>query len=84
MIIHNGEYMQGARSNSRAHVVSAWRVDFNVSLPSFEPLIAGTRNLIDLALTSEVPGGPKMAFVSSISALLSTPPPILTLWNFEF
>ncbi|KAI0673258.1 acetyl-CoA synthetase-like protein [Trametes maxima] len=45
---------------------NAWRVDFNVTLPSFEPLIAGTRNLVELALRSPLPGGPRLLFVSSI------------------
>ncbi|RPD77318.1 acetyl-CoA synthetase-like protein [Lentinus tigrinus ALCF2SS1-7] len=48
---------------------NAWRVDFNVALPSFEPLIAGARNLLDLALSSPLPGGPRVLFVSSISSL---------------
>ncbi|KAI0633130.1 acetyl-CoA synthetase-like protein [Trametes polyzona] len=48
---------------------NAWRVDFQVSLQSFEPLIAGARNLLDLALHSAVPGGPRVLFVSSISSL---------------
>ncbi|KAI0758786.1 acetyl-CoA synthetase-like protein [Fomes fomentarius] len=53
---------------------NAWRVDFNVALPSFEPLIAGARNLIDLALNSSVPGGPRAVFVSSISTMRNHPP----------
>ncbi len=53
------------------HLDPAWRVDFNVSLPSFEPLIAGARKLLDLALESSVAGGPRVLFVSSISAILS-------------
>ncbi|OSD00720.1 acetyl-CoA synthetase-like protein [Trametes coccinea BRFM310] len=48
---------------------NAWRVDFQVSLSSFEPLIAGARNLLELALNSSVPGGPRVLFVSSISSL---------------
>ena len=47
-------------------------MDFNVALPSFEPLIAGARNLLDLALNSPLPGGPRVLFVSSISSLRST------------
>ena len=50
----------------------AWRVDFNVALPSFEPLLAGARNILDLALSSPIPGGPRALFVSSISSLRST------------
>ncbi|KAI8996302.1 acetyl-CoA synthetase-like protein [Trametes punicea] len=48
---------------------NAWRVDFQVSLPSYEPLVAGARNLLDLALGSPLPGGPRVLFVSSISSL---------------
>ncbi len=50
----------------------AWRVDFNVALPSFEPLIAGARNLLDFALNSSIPGGPRTLFVSSISSMRRT------------
>ncbi|VDB87373.1 unnamed protein product [Peniophora sp. CBMAI 1063] len=52
---------------------NAWRVDFNVALSGFEPLIAGLRRLIELASNSPVPGGARLLFVSSISVLLSTP-----------
>ncbi|EMD35494.1 hypothetical protein CERSUDRAFT_157295 [Gelatoporia subvermispora B] len=48
---------------------NAWRVDFNLSLSSFEPLVAGMRNIIDLALGSPKPQGPHISFVSSISSL---------------
>ncbi|KAI0659473.1 acetyl-CoA synthetase-like protein [Cubamyces menziesii] len=50
---------------------NAWRVDFNVTLPSFEPLIAGTRNLVDFALKSPHPGGARVLFVSSITSLIN-------------
>ncbi|EMD35545.1 hypothetical protein CERSUDRAFT_106870 [Gelatoporia subvermispora B] len=52
-----------------AIIHNAWRVDFNLSLTSFEPLIAGMRNIIDLALGSPKPQGPQITFVSSISSL---------------
>ncbi|OSD00749.1 acetyl-CoA synthetase-like protein [Trametes coccinea BRFM310] len=48
---------------------NAWRVDFNVTLPSYEPLIAGARNLIDFALGSPLPGGPSLLFVSSVASM---------------
>ncbi|KAL7278804.1 hypothetical protein ACG7TL_007815 [Trametes sanguinea] len=48
---------------------NAWRVDFNVMLPSYEPLIAGARNLIDFALGSPLPGGPSLLFVSSVASM---------------
>ncbi|KAI0772397.1 acetyl-CoA synthetase-like protein [Trametes elegans] len=56
--------------NSVTQIIhNAWRVDFQVLLPSFEPLIAGARNLLDLALNSPIPGGPRALFVSSISSM---------------
>ncbi|OBZ74288.1 L-aminoadipate-semialdehyde dehydrogenase large subunit [Grifola frondosa] len=56
---------------------NAWRVDFNVSLSSFEPLIAGVRNLLDLCLDSPLPGGPRVLFVSSIAALRTAEDPVV-------
>jgi len=53
-----------------AIIHNAWRVDFNLSLSSFEPLIAGVRNLIDLSLGSPKSRRPHITFVSSISSLL--------------
>ncbi|KAF5351512.1 hypothetical protein D9758_007194 [Tetrapyrgos nigripes] len=46
---------------------NAWRVDFNVSLASLEPHLQGTRNLLDLALTSRREIIPRIVFVSSIA-----------------
>ncbi|KDQ56520.1 hypothetical protein JAAARDRAFT_294258 [Jaapia argillacea MUCL 33604] len=49
------------------HIIhNAWRVDFNLSLKSFESNIAGLRNLVDLALASPHPQPPRLVFVSSI------------------
>ncbi|GJJ12703.1 putative NRPS-like protein biosynthetic cluster [Clathrus columnatus] len=44
----------------------AWRVDFNISLISFEPAIRGVRHLIDLALASPHTTPPRLVFTSSI------------------
>ncbi|KAJ6617595.1 hypothetical protein B0H10DRAFT_2033150 [Mycena sp. CBHHK59/15] len=49
---------------------NAWKLDFNMSLPSFEPHILGTRHLLDLALSS--PRSPKFLFTSSIASVLVT------------
>lgn len=46
---------------------AAWRVDFNLTLSSFEPLIAGLSHLIDLSLASPRPSPPPILFTSSIS-----------------
>jgi thioester reductase-like protein len=50
---------------------TAWRVDFNVRLSSLEPLIAGTRRLVDFALSSLCSRPPRFIFASSISVLRS-------------
>ncbi|KAJ7640716.1 hypothetical protein DFH06DRAFT_1429524 [Mycena polygramma] len=44
---------------------NAWQVNFNHSLSSMEPLVAGTRQLIDFALTSPHISPPRLLFVSS-------------------
>lgn len=51
--------------------VTAWKVDFNLSLLSMEPLIAGTRHLVDLALCSSRASLPKFVFVSSAGVFAS-------------
>ncbi|KAI0769296.1 acetyl-CoA synthetase-like protein [Trametes elegans] len=61
------------RDSVTAIVHNGWRVDFNVTLPSFEPLVAGARNLLELALNSPLSGGPRTLFVSSISSILHYP-----------
>ncbi|KAJ3555456.1 hypothetical protein NM688_g2570 [Phlebia brevispora] len=49
------------------HVVhNAWKVDFNLSLQSFEPLIANTRRLLDACSTFSRPV--RVFYTSSISA----------------
>ena len=48
---------------------SAWRVDFNISVSSFEGDIKGVRNFIDLALSTPYSDMPKIQFVSSIGVL---------------
>lgn len=50
------------------HIVhNAWRVDFNLSLESFESYIAGTRRIIDLCCVTPHPV--KLLFTSSASAV---------------
>lgn len=56
---------------------SAWRVDFNITLSSFEPAVRGVRNLIDLALGSPRDEPPRILFTSSIGIVktwLNIPP----------
>ncbi|KAJ8690362.1 hypothetical protein PTI98_011791 [Pleurotus ostreatus] len=50
-------------------IINAWPVDFNLSLPSFEPSVKAVRNLIDLALSSYRTHPPAVTFVSSIGVL---------------
>ncbi|KAI0357816.1 acetyl-CoA synthetase-like protein [Trametes cingulata] len=52
---------------SVTHIMhNAWKVDFNMSLGSFEVDIQGARNLIDLAISSPYKQAPPVVFVSSI------------------
>ncbi|VDC04878.1 unnamed protein product [Peniophora sp. CBMAI 1063] len=53
---------------------NAWRVDFNIALSGFEPLIKGVRHLIDLAIGASVDGGARFVFISSIAVLQGSPP----------
>ncbi|EPQ57812.1 acetyl-CoA synthetase-like protein [Gloeophyllum trabeum ATCC 11539] len=54
------------------HVIhNAWRLDFNLSLSSFEPNIRATRNLIDFALTAKSGALVKFLFTSSIAVAQS-------------
>lgn len=49
------------------HIIhNAWRVDFNLSLASFEKHIAGTRRLVDLCCGMSRPV--KLFFTSSVGA----------------
>lgn len=54
----------------------------NLSLASFEPLIRGTRNLIDMALTSRASHEPRFLFSSSISAVLAVPDEVVLEHEF--
>ncbi|TFK81602.1 acetyl-CoA synthetase-like protein [Polyporus arcularius HHB13444] len=49
------------------HVIhNAWKVDFNLTLPSFEGDLQSVRNLVDLCLSSGHATPPKIVFISSI------------------
>lgn len=47
---------------------TAWPVNFNIPLTSFEPLIKGVNNLINFSLSVNLPSPAVMLFCSSISA----------------
>ncbi|TFK85859.1 hypothetical protein K466DRAFT_566366 [Polyporus arcularius HHB13444] len=55
---------------------NAWAVNFALPLSSYEPLISGTRNLLDLALGTPTAGGPRVIFVSSAGAVWNQPPSV--------
>lgn len=50
---------------------NAWRLDFNLSLSSFEANIRGTRNLIDFARSAEHAATLRFLFTSSVSSAFS-------------
>ncbi|KAF9070475.1 putative aminoadipate reductase [Rhodocollybia butyracea] len=52
-------------------VHNAWRLDFNLSLSSFEPHVRGVRNLIDLARASRYAASLRFLFTSSIGSAQS-------------
>jgi len=47
----------------------AWKVDFNLAFSSFEPLVRGVRNLVDLSLQSSRSSPPRLLFASSVGVL---------------
>ncbi|KAF4581352.1 putative PKS/NRPS-like protein biosynthetic cluster [Pleurotus pulmonarius] len=50
---------------------NGWRLDFNLTLPSFEPLVTGTRNLVNMARTGPRASTIRFLFTSSISSVQS-------------
>ncbi|KAG2133342.1 putative aminoadipate reductase [Suillus clintonianus] len=62
---------QKIRTSVTIIIHNAWRLDFNLALSSFEPNVRGTRNLIDLALSSPYHPKPRFLFTSSISTAQS-------------
>jgi hypothetical protein len=50
-------------------ITSGWRVDFNLGLSTFEPNVAGVRNLINFALESKLPRPPRFIFVSTVAVV---------------
>ncbi|THH15912.1 hypothetical protein EW146_g4654 [Bondarzewia mesenterica] len=59
------------RESITSVIHNAWRVDFNLALSSFEPLIAGVRNLVNLSLSCSRPTPPPILFTSSVSVVMS-------------
>ncbi|TFK46677.1 NAD(P)-binding protein [Heliocybe sulcata] len=63
----SGELHEELRSTVTHVIHTAWRLDFNLSLSSFESNIKATRGLVDFALTSKAGSSLKFIFTSSIS-----------------
>lgn len=57
------------RTSATAVVHNAWPVNFNLSLPSFEPHVGGAVNLMNLAQSSERKVKPTVFFSSSVSTV---------------
>ena len=56
------------------HIVhNAWLLNFNLFLSSFEPHVAGTRAVIDLALMSTLRTPPHVTFISSVGVAACWP-----------
>ncbi|KAG6867684.1 hypothetical protein C0995_004653, partial [Termitomyces sp. Mi166 len=52
---------------------TAWKLDFNLSLPAFEPHVQGTRHLIDLLKSGPHAANGRFLFTSSISSAQAWP-----------
>jgi thioester reductase-like protein len=70
---HKHSHILKLRASVKVIIHNAWRLDFNLSLSSFEPNVRGTRHLIDLALTSTHAAHVRLLFTSSISVTQSWP-----------
>ena len=65
-----GELLLEELRTTVTHIVHVgWLVNWSLDLLQFEPLIRGTRNLIDLALSSPLSTPPRIVFVSSLGVL---------------
>ncbi|KAF7373859.1 General substrate transporter [Mycena sanguinolenta] len=68
----NSPKLHFIRNSVTLIIHNAWKLDFNLSLASFENHIVGTRHLVDLALSS--PRTPRFLFTSSIASAISWNP----------
>ncbi|KAG1900203.1 putative aminoadipate reductase [Suillus fuscotomentosus] len=65
------ELYQKIRTSVTVIIHNAWQLNFNLALSSFEPHVRGTRNLINLALSSPCHPKPRVLFTSSVSTAQS-------------
>ncbi|KZT73708.1 acetyl-CoA synthetase-like protein [Daedalea quercina L-15889] len=69
-----GEALYEELRRSVTHIIhNAWRVDFVITLNSFEPQVQGVRSLVDFALSSPLPEPPRLVFESSMGTLQGAP-----------
>ena len=64
-------YLSQLRNSVDVIVHSAWRLDFNLSLSSFDSSVRGTRNLIDFAHDCVNVSKLKFIFTSSVASAVS-------------
>ena len=65
-----GELLLEELRTTATHIIHAsWLINWSVDLSRFEPLIRGTRNLIDLSLSSPLSTPPRIIFISSVAVL---------------
>ena len=69
--VHETKNHTQIRGTVTTIIHNAWRLDFNLSLASFEPDVKATRNLVDLALDSRYSGSVRFVFTSSVGSAQS-------------
>ncbi|KAI0719505.1 acetyl-CoA synthetase-like protein [Cerioporus squamosus] len=74
----SSDLLEEIRSSLTHIMLNAWTVNFNLTLPSFEPDLKAVRNFLELALSSPFTEPPRVQFVSSIGIFerCTIPPPV--------
>ena len=73
-----GELLLEELRTTVTHIIHAgWLINWSFDLSRFDPLIRGTRNLIDLSLSSPNPTPPRIIFISSVAVLSGCECPLL-------
>ena len=79
-----GELLLEELRTTVTHIIHAgWLINWSFDLSRFDPLIRGTRNLIDLSLSSPLPTPPRIVFISSVAVLSGCECPLLGV-DFHF
>ena len=71
--MHNGNAPCEHTSINIDKACIAWKVDFNLALPSYDVDLKAVRNLIELSLGSPFIVPPRIQFISSIGVFRSKP-----------